>query len=352
MSGLQGNTKYSQLRNIGLDISVQAGYILSTVSRVRVDFLLGHGSHVLVHPQARRELENYSADASLLLAMQWADQLSLKTDIGIIFEESTSDDSTIHGNSITAFSAGSRFGFSLGPVSFSLGGRILAGSKTWLAPSVDANWRLSPEFSFFGDLGREVYFLRFRQSVLAQRFVSAELPSLPVDRLRMAGGTRWQPSSAFSLVGTLAYAAYKSYPGLEESQRGLYTYVLSDPDVTSLSVEARLIPGPWLTLKAGWQQRFVSEDIPWLADWELDSTVEFKIPDSGTTLGATLKIEGDRHLPGLGAYTLLDLRLQQMLGETSSIIVEARNLLGTSWRLRGLYAEPGLTLHAGISVRF
>jgi len=352
MKGLQGNTNYSQLRNIGLDLRLQAGYILSSVSRLRVDFLLGHGAHVLDHPLSRRELENYSADASATLAMQWPGRMSLALDSGIIFEESTASDSGIQESSVTAFSGGGRFGFSLGPVSLSLGGRILAGTETWFSPFLDANWRLSAELAFFGDIGREVFFLRFRQSVLGHSFVSAELPSLPVDRMRMAAGARWQPSSSLSLVGTVVHAVYARYPGLEENGRGLYAYTFSNPDVTTISAEMRLSPGQWLTVKAGWQQRLMSDEIPWLPDWEMDAAVEFTVPDSGTTLGTVLAIRGDRNVPGLGAYTLLDLRLLQSLGSTSSIVVEVRNLLGTVWRARPLYAEPGLTLHAGFSARF
>lgn len=352
MTGLQGNTNYSQLRNIGLDLHLQAGYILSSVSRVRVNFLLGHGTHVLDHPLSRQELENYSADATATLAMQWPGRLSLSLDSGIIFEESTASEPGLRENSVTAFSGGARFGFSLGNISFSLAGRVLAGTETWLAPALDVNWHLSPQLVFFGDLGREVFFLRFRQSVLGQAFVSAELPSLPVDRKRMAAGVRWLPSNNFSLVGTLVHAAYNRYPGLEENGRGLYAYTFTSPSVTSISAETRFASGEWLSLKAGWQQHLMSEAVPWLPDWELDATIEFVIPESKTSLETALAIKGDRNLAGLGAYTLLNLRLLQPLGSTSSIVVEARNLLGTRWKMRPLYDEPGLTLHAGFSARF
>ncbi|HOG63930.1 MAG TPA: hypothetical protein PLD82_00660 [Spirochaetota bacterium] len=352
MLGLQGNTNFSQLRTIGLDARLQAGYIISTVTRMKLDFLLGHGTHVLDHPSARQEVENYSADAALEITMQWPRRLSLKTDIGLVLDESTDSGTGAHENSVTAFSGGSRFGFSIGPVSMTVGGRLLAGESAWFSPGLDANWRLSPEFAFFGDIGREVFFLRFRQSVLQEPFVSAVLPSLPVDRFRMAGGTRWQPSSSLSLVGTIVHASYSRYPGLVENADGLYEYSFSDPDVTTVSAEIRFTPGSWLDLKAGWQQRLTSEEVPWLPDWEITTSMDVLIPDSDTSLRAVLKIEGDRNLPGLGAYTLLDLRLQQAIGSTSSIIVDVRNLLGTKWRLRPLYWQPGLTLHAGFSARF
>lgn len=352
MIGLQGNTNYSQLRTIGLDARLQAGYIVSTVTRMKFDFFLGHGTHVLDHPSTRKEIENYSADAIFKIDMQWSRRMNLQTDVGLVFDESTDSQTGVHENSTTAFSGGSRFGFSLGPVSITLGGRILAGVKTWFAPSADANWRLSPEFSFFGDIGREVFFLRFRQSVLGEQFVSPVLPVLPVDRFRVAWGTRWQPSSNLSLVGTVVHAAYLRYPGLVENADGLYEYSFSNPDVMTVSAEIRWMPGPWLDLKTGWQHRLTSSDVPWLPDWDVSSSINFLIPDSETSMGVVVKIEGDRNLPGLGAYTLVDLRLQQALSTTSSIIVDVRNLLGTSWRERPLYWQPGLTLHAGFSARF
>lgn len=356
MTGLQTNTVYSQSRKNGLSLDLKSSLIFSSVANMLFSFHGSRGQIVLDNPTNQFALDDYATSAAVLFGFNWPRRRFLNVGMQVRYEKFVSDDAADSvQQDYTLFARG---GFSLGDVvSISLGSgmKLVDFSDLQMTPQLKVTVKPGKVFHLIFEGNRRVSYLDFQRGILNSPYATYQPAEKTEIVLNAAGGIRFRPVESMVFLAKLRYSSYDNYYYPVMDGNGLYSWQMkNDLNLVQLEVAFRYYIHKYLNLRMELLQTFPEDDVDYLAETVFRSTIEFTVPSIRTRVGLSADFTGKRSGGGtqLDPALLLNLRLEQGLSDSFALQLQLDNLLNSDYRLRTAYLEPGITLRAGLSIRF
>lgn len=356
MTGLQTNAFYSQSRKNGLSFNLKSSLIFSTVANMNFVFSGSRGQIVLDNPTNRFALDDYATSAKVSFSFNWPKRRYLQVGMQVRYEKFASDQAV---DSVQQdFQLFAKGGFSLGnSVSIALGSgmKLVDFSELQMTPSLTVTLKPWKAFHLLLEAERSVEYLDFQRGILDAPYALYQPLETPEKQLRFGGGVRFRPSESMVFSAKCRYHIYDSYYIPAAAGSGLYSWqLLGRLEMLQLEFAFRYYVHRYLNLRVEYLHSLPEQQTAYLAESRLRSTVELTVPSILARIGLTAEYIGarDGDSGALDGYLLLNLRLEQGLSDSFALLVQLDNLLDSDYRLRSRYLEPGITLRAGLSIRF
>jgi len=350
-TALQANTNFSQSRNSGVLLDWKGSYIFSSAGSFRFNLGFSGDRFVLDNPVNQETVVSLGLRAGTFLDFNWADRSFLKIALIMMYQDMDADTSEDVQLRDPVFALEGGFGF--GVVSFSAGLALhVPGLESALAApfarlSVNSGGRLS----FYFLIKRDVNWMDHNRMLMWMPYAAYAPAEEPEESWRSGGGGKLK-LGPFVLTCHLFYLAYSRYYAPEENGSGLYALKEHSPGMFELSAEARVFLYKNLSLRFAYLQRMLGYTVPYFPEILFRAAAEWRFPGLKTLLTVRGRIEGSRNDGALDPYCLLDLGVRQPIIRGFFAVFMLRNLLNSDYRQRVGYAEPGISLHAGVNFRF
>jgi len=350
-TALQANTNFSQSKNTGVQLSWKGSYIFSAAGSYRFNIGINGDRFVLDNPTDQQTVSSLGFKIGNSLNFTWAGRSFLRIGLSLLYQSMDSDSSSDVQLKDPVLEV--KGGFGVGVFALAAGAEVhLPGFATPLvAPFARLTFQANRVFSLYFLVKRDIKWEDHERMLMDRPYAAFTSLEDPENRLRIGGGGKLK-LGAFVLNFGLFYLDYTRYFAPEENSAGLFVLTPLSPGMLKLSAEARVFLYRSLSLHFGYTQLFLEKMVPYLPELLFTATMEWRVPGLKTVVTARGRFEGSRNDGALDPYLMLDLGVRQPVVRGLSAVFMVRNLLNSDMQRRFHYAEPGISLHAGVNLRF
>jgi len=355
--GLQANTNFSQLQKKGISANFDLFYVFNASSVMHLALSGGSDKFIIDNSTLEQSVNNGvgSLDFSLHFSGNNLEFLNFK--INSDYEKSTSDDFSDKEIKNISFSIDGGFfpvkivkleaGFALNVVGF---------SEVQLEPSLKVSFIFSDTISFFGLVERKLNFPFFKEFVMKNDYSLYTALVDPETRTSFGGGFRWKIGSNLILTSGLYRDSYdKLYVVAADMTTSLFKFNSVETGLFRGKAELSYYLYKVLNLKFLFTQKMLDDNLAYYPNFTFDSTIEFTIEKTGTTLAAVGKFVGtrdDENGISLDPYWIMNLRIQQKIASGFNAVIQLANIFDAEYVNRNGYQETGFMINGGINMKF
>ncbi len=357
INGLQANTNFSELRKKGLSAHLHLFYVFNASAVMHLALSGGFDKFIIDNSTIEQSVDNGDSSFDFSLHFSGKNLEFFNFKVNSDYEKSTSDDFADKEIKNIAFAIdGGFFVAKILKLEGGMGLNAVDFSKIQLEPSLKVSFIFSDVITFFGLVERKLKFPFFKEFVIKDNYSLYSNLVDPEICTSFGGGLRWKLASNFIFTSGLYRDNYENlYSIVADASTSLFKFSSIETGLFRAKVELSFYLNKLLNIKLLVTQKILDDDLAYYPVFTFDSTIEFKIEKTGTTIVAASKFVGNRDDElgtGLDPYWVMNLRFQQKIGLGFHAVLQLANIFDVEYITRNGYQESGFMINGGINMKF